>query len=217
MNSNEVSADMKADSTQAPDAKAQWRRKIRQERRENYSGAAIVQSARELHPHVAALIESVAAQSGRPLTIAGFSPMGPEASAIKALREAARAGYTVLLPTFAGNMLGWREWDGVESLQPSGGAKFGAEPTGRDHGPEGLADADLILAPAVALDRSGTRLGHGKGYYDRALVHMRPDATLAAVIHRTELLPAGSLPRDEHDVPFTQVVTEDGLIALGQG
>jgi 5-formyltetrahydrofolate cyclo-ligase len=32
---------------------------------------------------------------------------------------------------------------------------------------------DLLLVPLVAADRFGTRIGHGKGHYDRAIAHLR--------------------------------------------
>ncbi|HEY5722495.1 MAG TPA: 5-formyltetrahydrofolate cyclo-ligase [Allosphingosinicella sp.] len=32
---------------------------------------------------------------------------------------------------------------------------------------------DLVLVPLVAADRRGTRIGHGKGHYDRAIAHLR--------------------------------------------
>ena len=32
---------------------------------------------------------------------------------------------------------------------------------------------DLVLVPLVMADRRGTRIGHGKGHYDRALAHLR--------------------------------------------
>jgi len=42
--------------------------------------------------------------------------------------------------------------------------------------PPAQADAlapDLVLVPLVMADRQGTRIGHGKGHYDRALSHLR--------------------------------------------
>jgi 5-formyltetrahydrofolate cyclo-ligase len=41
-----------------------------------------------------------------------------------------------------------------------------------------IADAlavapDIVLVPLVLVDRHGTRIGHGKGHYDRALTHLR--------------------------------------------
>ena len=32
---------------------------------------------------------------------------------------------------------------------------------------------DVVLVPVVLADRRGTRIGHGKGHYDRALAHLR--------------------------------------------
>ena len=32
---------------------------------------------------------------------------------------------------------------------------------------------DIVLVPVVLADRAGTRIGHGKGHYDRALAHLR--------------------------------------------
>lgn len=32
---------------------------------------------------------------------------------------------------------------------------------------------DVVLVPIVLADRRGTRIGHGKGHYDRALAHLR--------------------------------------------
>ena len=32
---------------------------------------------------------------------------------------------------------------------------------------------DVLLLPLVAADRGGTRIGHGKGHYDRAILHLR--------------------------------------------
>lgn len=195
--------------------KRELRRAILAERRATYRGAAVAASAREISAHLQPLIDELSGRSGRPLTIAGFSPTPSEASALACLRRAARAGHTILLPAYAGPQLTWRQWDGIDALQPSPGAKFGSEPTGRDHGPGALASADLILAPAVAVDRSGTRLGHGKGYYDRALVHRRPEVPLVAVVHETEVLEAGALPCEAHDVPIDAVLTEAGLVWIG--
>jgi 5-formyltetrahydrofolate cyclo-ligase len=45
---------------------------------------------------------------------------------------------------------------------------------------EGLAP-DLVLVPLVAADRHGTRIGHGKGHYDRALAHLRQGGTVFTI------------------------------------
>ena len=75
-------------------------------------------------------------------------------------------GQRAALPWFAGRdarML-WREGPATEPspwgvLQPPAGA-------------EALAP-DAVIVPLVLADRRGTRIGHGKGHYDRALANLR--------------------------------------------
>ena len=72
----------------------------------------------------------------------------------------------------------------------------------------------LVLLPALAVDGAGTRLGQGGGHYDRTLALLpstRPGRpVLAAVVRDPELLPAGALPREAHDVPVDAALTPSG-------
>lgn len=81
---------------------------------------------------------------------------------------------------------------------------------------EALAEADLVLVPALAVDRRGVRLGRGAGFYDRSLLLCRPQIPLVAVVRDAELLPADlELPAEQHDVPMTHALTPElGLVAL---
>jgi 5-formyltetrahydrofolate cyclo-ligase len=70
------------------------------------------------------------------------------------------------------------------------------------------------VVPALAVDHRGARLGRGGGYYDRALSHARPDATLVAVLFDDELV--DHLPAEPHDRPVDAVVTPSaGWQAVG--
>jgi 5-formyltetrahydrofolate cyclo-ligase len=80
--------------------------------------------------------------------------------------------------------------------------------------PEAIADAAVVCVPALAVDRSGVRLGRGAGFYDRSLHLASHSATLLAVVRDEELLE--HLPREAHDVPMTHALTPgSGRVALG--
>lgn len=64
---------------------------------------------------------------------------------------------------------------------------------------------DLLLIPAAAIDRSGMRMGWGRGYFDRALASLEEQPPVFAVVYDDELL--DSVPSDSHDRPVDGVVT----------
>ncbi|MCW2546322.1 MAG: 5-formyltetrahydrofolate cyclo-ligase, partial [Mycobacterium sp.] len=74
------------------------------------------------------------------------------------------------------------------------------------------SEIDVVLAPAVAADRGGGRLGRGGGSYDRALARMRPDALVIAVVHANELVDA--VPIEAHDRLVDAVLAGDELIRV---
>jgi len=67
-------------------------------------------------------------------------------------------------------------------------------------------DLDLIMVPGVAFDRTGARMGHGKGYYDKLLQHARLDAPLVALAFECQLFP--EIPTAHHDIFMDKIITE---------
>ncbi len=68
-----------------------------------------------------------------------------------------------------------------------------AEPGGK-----AITSADVVIVPALAVDRNGNRLGRGGGFYDRALAQVGPLIPVIALLYDDELLdtvPAGPLDR----------------------
>lgn len=65
----------------------------------------------------------------------------------------------------------------------------------------------VVLAPLVAFDGRGRRLGMGGGYYDRFFA-ATPDAARIGIAHECQRAP--ELPATPADVPLTAVVTENG-------
>lgn len=204
-------------------AKKELRRRIRAARTQALSATAdrgadgLRLAASPLLPR----LREIAREAGE-VTVSAFwpSPSEPDVLAVVGLvREAVEAEGAVLHVLFpaasGGEMLEWIDGDERAGAEPSRGRGFGDEPPGERLGADALVRADLVLAPALAVDRDGTRLGHGGGYYDRALPHRRRGTSVVAVVHPFELLDPGALVREEHDEPVDAVLTADGLLALG--
>jgi 5-formyltetrahydrofolate cyclo-ligase len=78
---------------------------------------------------------------------------------------------------------------------------------------EAITMAADILVPALAVDRTGVRLGRGAGFYDRSLPLADPAARLIAVVRDDELVDA--VPSEPHDVRMTHALTPTrGLVEL---
>ena len=93
-------------------------------------------------------------------------------------------------------------------------APFGLREPARPWLPvDALADAAVVLVPALAVDRGGVRLGRGAGFYDRTLPSADPGAALVAVVRDDELV--DRLPSEPHDVRMTHALTpRAGVVAL---
>jgi len=127
----------------------------------------------------------------------------PDTSALNA--KLISGNKTVVLPRMTENGLDWIQWDGnPDSLLSKKKIK---EPLGT-----ALTDVsviDLVIVPALRIDRSGYRLGQGGGYYDRALPQLR--AWSIGLIHPDEIS-SEDLPREEWDVPLNAAATPDLVI-----
>ncbi len=66
------------------------------------------------------------------------------------------------------------------------------------------AEIDVFLCPGLAFDKSGARLGRGKGYYDRILANARPDALKIGVCSPEQIVP-DAFP-EPHDIPMDEVI-----------
>lgn len=149
-------------------------------------------------------------------TVCAYLPVGDEPGSAAMLDRLTQRGIRVLLPVVRTRddgtplALMWGDYE-PETLVAG---RFGLlEPAPPWLPAEVLAEADLVVVPALALDRLGTRLGRGAGFYDRSLLLRRAQIPLVAVVRDDELLEM--LPAEPHDVPMTHALTpEKGLVVL---
>jgi 5-formyltetrahydrofolate cyclo-ligase len=162
---------------------------------------------------LAAHLDAVVNDAG---TVCAYVPVGAEPGSVDMLDVLARHADRVLLPvarTTADDdavALQWGEYRPDELVT----ARFGLlEPAGPYLPASTVADARVVIVPALAVDRGGARLGRGRGFYDRTLVMRHPEAWLIAVVRDEELL--DDVPHESHDVPMTHALTPGrGLVEL---
>lgn len=129
-----------------------------------------------------------------------------------ALLAAARAaGKRVALPRVGPEGAGLRWADGPAALAP--GSHGILEPPGEAP----LADPaalDLVLAPGLAFDRAGRRLGQGGGDYDRLLAALPARVAVVGWCHDFQVVAA--VPTEPHDRRVGWLATPSGLRRAGE-
>jgi 5-formyltetrahydrofolate cyclo-ligase len=152
-------------------------------------------------------------------TTCAYAPVGTEPGSIEMLDVLLRRSARVLLPVARTTgdgvpmPLRWGEYRPGELIRGRWGL---LEPPGPVLPESALAEASLVIVPALAVDRRGARLGRGRGFYDRSLAGRDPRAHLIAMVRDEEFV--DELPAEAHDVPMTHVITpRRGVIALLPG
>ncbi len=150
--------------------------------------------------------------------IAGYLPVGGEIDPRGALEHALDDYRSAWVPVLAGETLLFAAWEPGVALQPN---RYGIpEPPTTGQRLLEPAELDLVLAPLVAFDRRGGRLGMGGGYYDRAFEFILqrapgPRPLLVGVAYAFQEVPA--LESNPWDVPLDAVATDAGWIDFEEG
>lgn len=183
------------DPQAAQAAKAQRRRDLRRSRRDRAAATSPQARAAVAEAMSGHAIAYLAARGAR--RVAAFDALPTEVPTRRLLDDLVAAGYVVLVPVLlADKDLDWQEWPAPHTPHL---------------GLTAVATCDVVLVPALAVDRDGRRLGQGGGSYDRALPRRAPGAPVVALVADEEYVD-GPLPVDAHDCPVDAVLTpSDGL------
>ena len=136
--------------------------------------------------------------------IASYLSYDVEPSTIEINKQILATGAKLFLPRMLkNNDLEWVPWNGQENQLKKVGKHF--EPIG-----DAIDVAlDVIIVPALHIDRSGNRLGQGGGSYDRALA--RTSAWKIALVHPGEIT-SEPLPTATFDQKVNAAATPTMLV-----
>jgi 5-formyltetrahydrofolate cyclo-ligase len=174
------------------------------ERRRNMTSPERESATAQLTEHLEQLTRQVNAHS-----VAAYLPTSDEPNVRGYIDWAEREGIRVLTPVSRDD--GLLDW--VVSTGDETEGQFGwPEPVGELLGPIVINDVDLIIVPAASVDRTGMRMGWGRGYYDRTLGSMEKCPPVYAVIFDSELV--DSVPSEVHDKRVNGVVTPNAIVTF---
>jgi 5-formyltetrahydrofolate cyclo-ligase len=140
--------------------------------------------------------------------VSGYWPMGDEFDVRPLMTRLSERGHMCALPVVMGRgrALVFRRWRPGDRLVAAG---FGTcEPA------EDAAETvpDIVLAPLLAFDDGGRRLGYGGGYYDRTLRALRERGPILAVGVGYEAQRVEAVPSGDDDEKLDWIVTEERAI-----
>src|SRR6188768_1888470 len=185
-------------------AKRALRAEIRERRRITPAGEHEIATA-AVTEHLSELATGLGIRS-----IAAYLSTPDEPGTRDFLSWACSRGIKVLVPfSREDGLLDWAPYDGKDESQDALGMPV---PTTELLGPIAINDVDLIVVPAACVDRSGMRMGWGRGYFDKTLGSMDRRPPVYAVNFDSEFL--DEVPSEVHDQRVDGVVTPSGITKL---
>jgi 5-formyltetrahydrofolate cyclo-ligase len=182
------------------------KRALRAELRERRRIMTSTERERDTSLITAHLRDLVTALDAR--SVAAYLPANDEPNIRPFLNWAEANGIALLFPISRDDgLLDWTRGDGETERE----GLFGMpEPVGELLAPNAINDVDLIVVPAASVDRTGMRMGWGRGYFDRTLGSMEKCPPVYAVIFDRELV--DSVPSEVHDKRVDGAVTPSAII-----
>jgi 5-formyltetrahydrofolate cyclo-ligase len=140
--------------------------------------------------------------------VSGYRPQGAELDPGPVMRRLRAEGARLALPValHRDEPLIFRAWEPDAPLAPDA---FGI--------PSPTAEAeelhpDFVIAPTMAFDRTGARLGQGAGHYDRTLANLRAGGRVFVLGLAYAGQEVARVPAEPHDQRLDAILTETGYI-----
>jgi 5-formyltetrahydrofolate cyclo-ligase len=176
-------------------------RRLARERRRDFVASLSEGRQQELEQRLGEVLEPLFAKS----RITGaYCPMPNEISPLPAMESAGQQGIILAYPAFSDHQSEIRFLAG-EPAEPGPWSCFQPPLDSPEVFP------DLVLVPLVAIDKNGTRLGQGKGHYDRVLGKLREHGALLIGLGWQAQMVDATIPAEPWDVPLDGFASPEGL------
>jgi len=138
--------------------------------------------------------------------VSGYKPVGAEIDPGPLLGRLIKAGCRLVLPVAAreNERLLFRAADAARQLVSDELGVLAPDARAQTMVPQ------LVIAPLLAFDGTGARLGQGGGWYDRTLAFLRASGRVFVLGLAYSGQEAERLPTEPHDQPLDAVLTEQG-------
>lgn len=177
--------------------------------RKKAAAEAGAEAATKLAENVLARAADLGLRKGA--AVSGYWPMAEEMDVRPLLEQLDAMGLICCLPVVPGKAvpLIFRLWRPGTALHAGG---FNLHQPGEDS-PE--VRPDVMLAPLLAFDAKGNRIGWGGGYYDRTTQKLRTDGRVTVVGVAFAGQEVAHVPHDEKDQPLDWIATDKGIRRIG--
>lgn len=162
------------------------------------------------NPDAGEMAASWLALSRPPRLVGGYRPQGSEIDPLPLMGRLAMAGAALAMPVAAAidAPLIYRVWSPGDLLAPDAFAI----PSPTTAAP--VVAPDLIIAPLLAFDRRGGRLGQGGGSFDRTIQRLRATGEVWVIGLAFAGQEVAEVPGESHDQALDAILTESGYIEV---
>ena len=134
--------------------------------------------------------------------IAAYMPINSELDCLPLVEKLQKLGHEICLPVVVekNQAMVFRRWEQGGKLCKD------AHNISTPNAKSKSMIPDIIIMPLVAFDKNGTRLGYGKGYYDRTIAKMEKKSLLVGYAFAGQEVEY--IEQEAHDVPLDYLVNE---------
>ncbi len=186
-------------------------------KRKNVSRDLVISAERSIEENLLPFVDNMEKSLNRKLGIMSYMSVNGEFPTHSLNKTLISSGHRLMLPYTDPEFIIHPYY--ARSLNALTVSKYGIpEPDpATSEGPS--SPPDLVIMPGVAFDTSGSRIGFGKGCYDRflsalpSLYGSSRKPVLAALAYSFQVL--DRIPSDPHDIPCSVIFTEQGIVYCG--